>query len=686
MLQTPPSTGGNGARTIVVPASKLNINMSPAGKQQQQQQQQQQQRVLQLTHSQASQLSPSQLPRLSPSLVLAASSANGITISDPTQPLMQQRSNGAAAATASSPASNARMDLSNAASKQSLASAFQLLSNMRIVLLKCFGPVADSVVSQNRLVVSNFLQDIYRQSYFTTSNCADLPLSPESCCLLTICYLASLQRGERISVENLRTMIHYAQLGELDWLHYYKKHKKMSESTFVQAQLIHLSRVAVYPVLGKVRIVISSQSLSDGIITTMQNMTQLLNSHDQILPEYWVVLAVRPSSTIDFCVLVVDPLQVQLLYELKLIGLEEKSRKRHSKAQQVSVPGNLAVAVQHGKKTVVANFHSARFHSSSGDLPLPEDILVQVQSFREKLAGGVLIPFYRTVEASSESQILAGLGLLRMERGVANTFLPECSHLVEHKPRGPFQDQYNVAMHLLQKVLSNWGSSTKIEDYRRIDFKVLCPPEASFVSQTVADIADSGIVGYLKLNSGKGSGVGKGVDVTTSSADKASSTLNGDSTLKLIEDRVICCSDRDSARFCSMLMELESNQDTLFVIICENSHLANGMAAAMLGDTPSGNSHTDNAGLLCNFPNCIIVNVSSYPYSLQTNRSFVSFSNEIHWPMASDKSGLHYRSAGDFKTNQFQNLKSEFEYGVRFRDDQCFEEMFHEAVTNLSPW
>lgn len=661
MLQTPPTSGN--ARTIVVPASKLNINMPPSTKQQQQQ------RVLQLTHSQASQISPSQLPQLSPSLVLPANSGNGVTVSDPTQP------RGAAA-------SPARVEFGNsAASKQALAAAFQLLNSMRIVLLKCFGPVVDSVVSQNRLVVSNFLQDIYRQSYFTTSNCADLPLSPESCCLLTICYLSSLQRGERISVENMRTMIHYAQLGELDWLHYYKKHKKMSESTFVQAQLIHLSRVAVYPVLGKVRIVISSQSLSDGIMTTMQNMTQLLNSPDQILPEYWVVLAVRPSSTIDFCVLVVDPLQVQLLYELKLIGLGVKSRKRQSKAQQASagtVPGNSAA--QHGKKALPSSHPAARPHSSS-NLSMPRDLLIQVQSFREKLAGGVLIPFCQAADTcSSDSSTLAGLGLLRVDRSIADDLSPESSHLVEHRPQGPFQDQYNVAMHLLQKVLSNWGNSTKIEDYRRIDFRVLCPTEASFVSQTVLDIAESGIVGYLKLGGGKDASSRKGgVSGTTASGSGLLSQS------KMVEDRVICCgSDKDNAQFCSLLAELESSEDTLFVIVCENSHLTNGVVRTSEG-SPCDASYTDNAKLLCNFPNCIILNVSSYPYSLQTNRSFVSFSNEIHWPLMPDKSGLHYCSAGDFKTNQFQNLESEFEYGVRFRDDQCFEEMFHEAVTNLAP-
>ena len=585
--------------------------------------------------------------------------------------------------------SNSRLDLPTVA--KPLPLAVQMLSNMRIVLMKCFGPVSDSVVTQNRLVVSNYLQDIYRQSYFTTSNCSDLPLSPESCCLLTICYLSSLQRGERISVENLRTMIHYAQLGELDWLHYYKKHKKMSESTFVQAQLIHLSRVAVYPVLGKVRIVISNQSLSDGIVTTLQNMVQLLGSPDQLLPEYWVVLAVRPSSTIDFCVLVVDPLQVQLLYELKVMGLGEKNRKKlFSKGLQSG---------QSSGKRGLPNSHSnitSQIHSGS-ELILSKDILLQIQSFREKLNGGVLIPFCSMESPLIESplieyNLLAGAGLLRVERGVADTMSPLPSHLVEHRPRGPFQDQYNVAMHLLQKILSSWSGQGKIEEFRRIDFRVLCPAEASFVSQTIADIADSNILDYLKLGKdGKtsaattkgGGGAGKPTPLSLSASRAA------------VEERVICCAtDRDKSRFRAFLADLEANKDTLYVVVAENGHMTSSMATTGTSDadpeptttptsTAATSSFTDNTRLLCDFPNCILVNVSSYPYSLQTNRSFVSFSNEIHWPAILDKSGLHYCSASNFKTNQFQNLESEFEYGVRFRDDQCFEEMFHESVTNM---
>ena len=560
-----------------------------------------------------------------------------------------------------------------------------LLSGMRLILLKCLGPVSDSIVSQNHLVLSNFLQDLYRQSYFTTSSFSEPPLSPESCCLLTICYLSSLQRGEQISVEGLRTMIHHAQLGEMEWLHYYKKHKKMSESSFVQAQLIHLSRVAVYPVQGKVRVVISNQSLNEGVVMALQRLAQLWTTSEQNFPEYWVVLAVRPSSTIDFCVIITDPLQVQLLLELKMMGSDARTKRQlqlqGSRMQTNSNPGSFQ---QHGMKAVM-NSHSGFTFSSGSKLHISKDLLLAMQSFQHRLDGGVLIPFYQanSIQNRDSDSMLMGMGLVRIERREADEFSPTYSHVVEHRPRGPFQDQYNVAMHMLQKILSYWGNQAKIEEYQRVDFRVLCPLEASFVSQTMREVMDSGLLEHLKLGE-SGKKVGGGSD---NKASVMKPPMIGGSVIssvsKEVENRIVCCASDDTGRFNALLKEIEADTSTLYIVVAENGHMTSHvMSESQNSSSSTGRLYSDDAQLLCHLPNCILVNISSHPYSLQTNRSFISFVNEIHWPISSDKSSLHFCSAADFRSNRFQNLESEFEYGVRFREDQCYEEMFHEFITN----
>ena len=551
-----------------------------------------------------------------------------------------------------------------------------LLTGMRLMLLKCLGPVSDSIISQNNLSLSNFLQDLYRQSYFTTSSFAEPPLSPESCCLLTICYLSSLQRGEQISLEGLRTMIHHAQLGEMEWLHYYKKHKKMSESSFVQAQLIHLSRVAVYPVQGKVRVVISNQSLNEGVVMALQRLAQLWTSSEQNFPEYWVVLAVRPSSTIDFCVIMTDPLQVQLLSELKMLNTEARMKK-HQPPHGGRTQTNSGSFQQHGQKALTHPHSSFTFESDS-KLHISKQLLLAVQSFQQVLRGGALIPFYQknSIWNQDSESLVVGMGLVRMECAEADKLSPASSHVVEHKPRGPFQDQYNVAMHLLQKILSYWGNQAKIEKYQRVDFCVLCPKEASFVSQTMTEIMEAGLVEHLKLGeSGKKSGGGL----------SGKAPVNGPprDVNKEVENRLVCCAGGDNRRFHALLNKIEFDTSTLYIVVAENGHMTSHvMQNSSTSSSSVGGLCSDNEQLLCHLPNCILVNISSHPYSLQTNRSFISFVNEIHWPISSDTSSLHFRSATDFQSNRFQNLENEFEYGVRFREDLCFEEMFHEFISN----
>ena len=464
--------------------------------------------------------------------------------------------------------------------------------NVRILLLKCFGPVAESVVNQNRLIVSNLLQDLYRPSYFTTSNYSDPPLSPESCALLTICYLNSLRPGELMNTENLRAMMHYAQMGEMEWLHYYKKHKKMSESTFVQSQLMHLSRIAVYPVLGKIRVMISNQNLGEGVSVSLQNLAQLASVSKQSLPEFVVVLAVRPSATIDFCVLVLNPLQVKILQEM---------------------PGH---SLPNGRTKVKSGARSQDNCRNSDSVPLQVDkrLLALVRSFQRRLNGSVLIPFHHPNPVSNSPNRPPGQFFRHSQipSSVAESLVPTASHVIEHKPRGPFQGQYGIAMYVLQKLMSGWGSQAKISDFQKVEFRVLCPPEESFVNQTIAEILESGLIDYLELGTSGGS------------------SLHAD-----VEERVIRCSRDDSSKFNSLLDEAEASPNVLYLVVAESAHLTSSIGHLAKPTSPGGPAtpSSDNVRLLCSLPNCLLVSVSSHPHLLQTNRSLVSYANEVHWPL-----------------------------------------------------
>ena len=570
----------------------------------------------------------------------------------------------------------------------SSASFMSLPYGRRIVLLKCFGPLPDNLTTHSQLIVTNLLIDLYRPSYFTLSNYSDhLALLPESCALLTICYLNSLRSGERISVESLRTMIHYAQLGETEWLHYHKKHKKMSESTFVQSQLMHFSRIVVYPVQGKVRLVVSNLSLSEGITETLQNLTQILvnsESSKSTVPHYLVVMAIRPLSTIDFCILVLDPLQVQLLSEMKLLSSHHDSRQRRGHRQQPNGRSYTSSASPgRGLRTLTPTSTGSHIHSSSSkahsnEPQIDRSILFSVQSFYKKLNGDVLLPYGGTERKDLElKSCIAGSRWATMSMSNAESMTPNAPHIIEHRPGGPFQDQYNVAMYMLQKILSS-GAKSKIEDFQAVDFRVLCPPDATFVSQTVLEIVSSGVIGHM----------------TSSPSSCASSPKEGNfsfstSSYSEAERRVICCSPKDSSRFQAFVNEIESNQNTLYVVVAENGHLTNSIAHSSSGsDSNSGSDGddtciSDSQRLLCGFNNCILLFVSSHPFSLQTNRSLVPPSCEIHWPVngqlarGGEDTGMKFFSSADHQSSSSLNQPEQM---VRFCEDQSFEEMFQNTL------
>ena len=552
-----------------------------------------------------------------------------------------------------------------------------LPDNLHIVLLKCFGHLPDGILNHPNITVSSQLQDLYRQSYYATSNFD--PLSPESACSLTICYLNSLRHGENISVENLRTMMHYAQLGEAEWIQYYKKHKKMSESTYVQSQLMHMSRMAVYPTQGKVRVRTSHQNLGEGLILTLYDLF-IANNYSmakQNVPEYIVVMAIHPSSTIDFCVLVIEPLQVLRIREAKLlIGLDSKRRK-----QQRNLPTALPKTPLFLTK-----------------LNIPKEVLVSLLHYHKSLGGNVQVPFYCTKSVAFRS-LDSSCRSPQVPISVAEALAPTSSHVIEHKPSGPFQDQCNIAVFLLQKILSSFNS--KIEQFQQIDFRVLCPPDASFVSQTVSDIISSGIMDHLECLQTPSKS--ERVHCTSTSAS-ASNRVSGSQTELSpeaeAERRIVCCNLQvDSPRFRNLIEDLEHNQDTLFLVVVENAHLTTRIASRSFPSStgkaatdPNLLSISDCPALLKNFNNCVFLNVSSYPYSLQSNHSLVSpLTNQIHWPMkqqpsGEDRSALQFCSAATFQTSSASNDTDQeiADFGVRFREDTSFEELFHQAVTKLN--
>ena len=251
----------------------------------------------------------------------------------------------------------------------------------------------------------------------------------------------------------------------------------------------------------------------------------------------------------------------------------------------------------------------------------------------------------------------------------AAALVPSASHVIEHRPVGPFQDQCNVAMFLMQKILGSFPGSLggKIEDFKRVNFVVLCPPDQTFLAQMKCEILESRLLDHLDLN-----GVG-------------SVTEGG------LEFRVIPCgmggteSEQKPTghqhQLDGFIQKAKSDPKTLYVVVVEGAHLISRVSDLLppVKHSDTG-SHIENKSLLSLHQNCVMLYVSSHPYALQTNRSLVTPANEIHWP----QNGTHKQSVGEQTTycssDDYRSPANE--YRVLYREDSSFEELFQQTCSS----
>ena len=92
----------------------------------------------------------------------------------------------------------------------------------------------------------------------------------------------------------------------------------MSENPFVQSFLMHLSRIVINCASKQVRIMISNTSLTDGIIYSLKNLSQMASDRQKMLPNFVVVLALRKDTPLELCIISANPLQVKAMIEYEI--------------------------------------------------------------------------------------------------------------------------------------------------------------------------------------------------------------------------------------------------------------------------------------------------------------------------------------------------------------------------------
>uniref|UniRef100_A0A3Q3MQX2 GREB1 like retinoic acid receptor coactivator n=1 Tax=Mastacembelus armatus TaxID=205130 RepID=A0A3Q3MQX2_9TELE len=334
--------------------------------------------------------------------------------------------------------------------------------------------------------------------------------------------------------------------------------------------------------------------------------------HQQCLPTYVVIICASKMTGTEFCVLVLGKYQARALAEGMLTTNEFLKEISYE-----LITGKVSILTSHFKTT------------SLGD-----NLDKQLVRYQRRRKGQVIQPFQGDVTDHIHSQ-----------ESLFNKFFQI------------YPTQLRVARSLLTQVCSIADSGTQNLDLGRfckVDFLVLVPPSHILVHQTAQRIRQSGVL------------VDLGIEDASSAhqkPDKYVVRLDGDVHTKME----------------AFMRKVKQNPYTLFVLIHDNSHV--DLTSALSGSV----CHGELQGLADRVVNCqevldamnlLVLQVSCFPYTLQTRQSRISICNEVHWPTTESLVG----SPVELIYFGLRDYSSSLQWGVAspiLRCDDAFEKMVH---------
>ena len=386
--------------------------------------------------------------------------------------------------------------------------------------------------------------------------------------LLTIQYFSQLVEDDRLSREDIESLLQDAQL-ELS-ASFQQPTLATHGSMLSHAQLPTLANLAATPSKGRVKVVMSPLSLDNSIMRAFKFVHEI-HKHNNYkfpkvpIPEFIFILALTQQKAPEFCVLVTSLSQAKYLHEA-MIGVPVGAR----------ITDNIAKLEQ-------------LFRLSS-------DALEQmVSNFEEVMGYGqlVYIPFN---------------GFPRMK------VLAEEAVKLEPKVHGSgkqYWKQNMLAIYATQNVMAKQlltqvctvAENSSILDlnlYSKVEIGIVVPCVTMLYNQTARRLAESGLLFDLGLES-------------ESSATQASTA----------KKYLIQHDSEDSAnKLKAFLDKIEKQSSTLFVLIFDQVQFYSGPRGVL--DLPYYRS-------IMEANNIIPLFVTATPYLFQTNCSFIDPDNEVYW-------------------------------------------------------
>ncbi|XP_012870277.1 PREDICTED: GREB1-like protein [Dipodomys ordii] len=501
-----------------------------------------------------------------------------------------------------------------------------LLSNsgVRPVILIGYGTLPYFYGNVGDIVVSPLLVNCYKIPQLENKDLEQLGLtssqllSVENMILLTIQYLVRLGPDQI----PLREEFEQIMLKAMQEFTLRERALQMGASCtpVSPGQLPWLARLIASVSQDLVHVIVTQNSLAEGISETLRILSEI--RHYQRLPDYVVAICASKIRGNEFCVVVLGQHQSRALAESMLTTSEFLKEISYE-----LITGKVSFLASHFKTT------------SLGD-----DLDKLLEKMQQRRGDSVVTPFNGDLNECVSPQEAAAM-------------IPTQNLDLDNESFQIYQPQLTVARKLLSQVcaIADSGSqSLDLGHFSKVDFIIIVPRSEVLVQQTLQRVRQSGVLVDLGLEE------------------------NGTAHQRA-EKYVVRLDNEIQSKFDVFMRRVKQNPYTLFVLVHDNSHVE--LTSVISGTLSHGEPSHGLADRVINCRevleafNLLVLQVSSFPYTLQTQQSRISSSNEVHWIQLDTVEDVGCEEKLYFGLNEYSKS---LQWGVTsplLRCDETFEKM-----------
>nr|XP_031546023.1 GREB1-like protein [Vicugna pacos] len=385
-------------------------------------------------------------------------------------------------------------------------------------------------------------------------------------------------------------------------------------------QLPWLARLIASVSQDLVHVIVTQNSLAEGISETLRTLSEM--RHYQKLPDYVVTICASKIRGNEFCVVVLGQHQSRALAESMLTTSEFLKEISYE-----LITGKVSFLASHFKTT------------SLGD-----DLDKLLEKMQQRRGDSVVTPFNGDLNVYVSPQEAAAM-------------IPTQTLDLDNETFQIYQPQLVVARKLLSQVcaIADSGSqSLDLGHFSKVDFIIIVPRSEVLVQQTLQRIRQSGVLVDLGLEE------------------------NG-TAYQRAEKYVVRLDNEIQTKFEVFMRRVKQNPYTLFVLVHDNSHVE--LTSVISGSLSHGEPSHGLADRVINCRevleafNLLVLQVTSCPYTLQTQQSRISASNEVHWIQLDSTEAMSCEEKLYFGLNEYSKS---LQWGVTsplLRCDETFEKM-----------